>query len=310
VLKVFAEFSNSALRRENLKECFDFCEVEFRDVIRHVPTRWLSLYKAVDRLILSWTPLKAYFLAQGSDECTAAIWKVLKDQENEMADEGHPTFSELYLYFTHFFMSLFQETMLKLENKSTTACDLYMIMEKLRDALNKKKEDKFFGMKVTLALRKHYIPQHLVGQFTTEALKVYDRAIAYIQKWFSFEQSPYLPFKCLALASVEQAPSLDDVIDVWMVTPLKSESPPDALHDEVAALSQVFTTLQGSTGDKWRSFFTRESAPNLLRVVQYVLSIPVSNASVERVFSVMGNIWSDERNRLDPTSVRSELSIF
>jgi hypothetical protein len=63
VLKVFAEFSNAALRRENLKECFDFCQAEFHDVIRHVPTRWLSLFKAVKRLLLSWQPLKAYFLA-------------------------------------------------------------------------------------------------------------------------------------------------------------------------------------------------------------------------------------------------------
>jgi hypothetical protein len=52
VLKVFAEFSNSAKKnREMLKECFEFCESGFCEVIRHVPTRWLSLFKAVDRVI-------------------------------------------------------------------------------------------------------------------------------------------------------------------------------------------------------------------------------------------------------------------
>ncbi|GFW64737.1 uncharacterized protein TNCV_4450401 [Trichonephila clavipes] len=49
VMKVFAEFSCSAKKREDLKECFDFFESEYREVIRHVPTRWLSLFKALDR---------------------------------------------------------------------------------------------------------------------------------------------------------------------------------------------------------------------------------------------------------------------
>ncbi|GFV07519.1 uncharacterized protein TNCV_2158481 [Trichonephila clavipes] len=39
VMKVFAEFSCSAKKREDLKECFDFFESEYREVIRHVPTR-------------------------------------------------------------------------------------------------------------------------------------------------------------------------------------------------------------------------------------------------------------------------------
>ncbi|GFV50807.1 uncharacterized protein TNCV_4237621 [Trichonephila clavipes] len=51
VMKVFAEFSCSAKKREDLKECFDFFESEYREVIRHVPTRWLSLFKTLDRML-------------------------------------------------------------------------------------------------------------------------------------------------------------------------------------------------------------------------------------------------------------------
>ena len=97
----------------------------------------------------------------------------------------------------------------------------------------------------------------LVVKFTKEAMTVYGKAITYIQKWFSFDQSPYRPFKCLALGNVEHAPSIEDIVDVWMVTPWKSESSPDALHDKVTALSQVFSTLQGSMGEKLHSFFGR-----------------------------------------------------
>ncbi|GFX02330.1 hypothetical protein TNCV_2284981 [Trichonephila clavipes] len=47
----------------------------------------------------------------------------------------------------------------------------------------------------------------------------------------------------------------------------------------------------------WCKFF-QEEAPNLLKIVQFVCSVPVSNAFMERIFSVMGNVWTDERNRL------------
>jgi hypothetical protein len=39
-------------------------------------------------------------------------------------------------------------------------------------------------------------------------------------------------------------------------------------------------------------------------------SIPVSSSSTELVFSVMGNVWTDERNWLSAESVKSELEIF
>ena len=38
-------------------------------------------------------------------------------------------------------------------------------------------------------------------------------------------------------------------------------------------------------------------------------SIISSNAGVERVYSIMGNIWREERNRLLPETVKAELQI-
>lgn len=310
VLKVFAEFSNSAKKREELKECFEFCGAEFHEVVRHVPTRWLSLFKAVERMLKSWRPLKAYFLALGTEDCPAAIWKFLSDQEHEMASDEQPTIHELYLYFIHFFMSSFQETILKLENRTAVACDLYLIMAKFRDSLKKKSDDKYFGMKVKLALRKDYLRSNLVERFTAEALQVYTRALNYLEKWFPFDSSPYRHFISFGIGSAKKSPSLDEVLEIWMMSPWKNELPPDALHDELGALDMVFNFLQGTSIEKWCSFFNKENAPILLKLVQYVMSIPVSNAAVERIFSVMGNVWTDERNRMSVESVRSELCVF
>jgi len=312
VMKVYSEFSNSAMRRHELKECFDFFESEFHEVIRHVPTRWLSLFRALDRVLAGWMPLKSYFLSKGENDCSAYIWGILKEQENELSPEDRPTVFELYMYFVHFMMSEFQNHILKLENSSTTACDLFSIMDDLRKALADNLNDKFFGMKVKFALRKNYLPQAAVDRFTREAELVYDRAIKYLTKWFSFEKSPYRCYAPLSLTTVPQPPSLDDVLEAWMASPLKAEVPPDTLQKEVKALATAFDSIRScrSTSDAWCSFFQKENAPTLLKLVQFVLSVPISNAYVERIFSVMGNIWTDERNRLSLEAVRSELMIF
>jgi hypothetical protein len=42
-------------------------------------------------------------------------------------------------------------------------------------------------------------------------------------------------------------------------------------------------------------------------MVKYVFSIPLSNAAVERLFSILLNLWTDERNRLSMDVVKAEI---
>jgi len=44
-------------------------------------------------------------------------------------------------------------------------------------------------------------------------------------------------------------------------------------------------------------------------MVGNVLAIPISNAHVERIFSLMKNLWTDERNRMRPELVKAELCV-
>ena len=55
--------------------------------------------------------------------------------------------------------------------------------------------------------------------------------------------------------------------------------------------------FSGWTGKKWCTFSERKTPPTYSSSCSTYLSIPVSHASVERVFSVMGNFGTDKRNR-------------
>ncbi|GFU72202.1 uncharacterized protein TNCV_509651 [Trichonephila clavipes] len=233
------EFSCSAKKREDLKECFDFFESEYREVIRHVPTRWLSLCKALDRMLSPWGPLKRYFIERGSDNCPTALWAILSDQENEISGEANPTYNELYLYFTHNFMASFQEIILLVEKHTTASFNLHNIMVKFHDTISKKINDKYFGIKVHVALKKGHLLDHEVEKFTKNATNAYHRALAYIEKWYPFENQYYKTFSCLNL-ECGRLPTLDQLLELWSISPWKQQTPPEQIYDELAALQSVF----------------------------------------------------------------------
>ena len=48
---------------------------------------------------------------------------------------------------------------------------------------------------------------------------------------------------------------------------------------------------------------------NLTKIVECVLAIPIGNDYVERVFSVITNLWTDERNQMRISLVKAEVCI-
>ena len=63
VLKIHSEFSCSAKRADSLKEFCEFTSVQYKEILRHVPTRWLSLLPAIQWILECWPALKCYFLS-------------------------------------------------------------------------------------------------------------------------------------------------------------------------------------------------------------------------------------------------------
>lgn len=124
VIKVYYEFSISAQNVEQLKERFEFVNLEYRNILRHVPTRWLSLYPAVDRLLKCWPAIKTYFLQQ--DNVHQVILEFISDRSNESEEDisSYLTLPECYLYFIHNIMNLFHVLIAKLEGNTITVIDL------------------------------------------------------------------------------------------------------------------------------------------------------------------------------------------
>lgn len=133
VLKVYDPFSTSAKQRESLKEFWEFCDVEFREILRHVSTRWLSSDPAISQLMQSWTALRSYFhslrgrVSQKDQSFVKVQWSLNWG--------GCWWCGSVYLSFSNNILSLFEDVVKKLENDSTTCVELYSIMSTVKQKL-------------------------------------------------------------------------------------------------------------------------------------------------------------------------------
>ncbi|XP_033744260.1 zinc finger BED domain-containing protein 5-like [Pecten maximus] len=63
LIYVYYHFHHSAKRKEQYKEFMDFLDVDPSKILKHCATRWLSLFRAVDRLLHHWPALKSFFVS-------------------------------------------------------------------------------------------------------------------------------------------------------------------------------------------------------------------------------------------------------
>ena len=90
----------------------------------------------------------------------------------------------------------------------------------------------------------------------------------------------------------------------------------DELFDEVSALNDLLKKIpddefcKNEAETKWIKIFDgNDSFPLLYKLVSIVFSLPVSNAFVERVFSLVSAQWTNERKRLYEKTVKFLLQI-
>ena len=103
-------FDKSTNRKNELLEYCEFCSVSvrYREVIKHVSTRWLSLEYAVQRTLQQYSALKSYFLS--SDEGQARFQRLQKLFENPVIEVYLLFYQAVLPTFTSFNKFLQRET--------------------------------------------------------------------------------------------------------------------------------------------------------------------------------------------------------
>ena len=65
MIDIYYFFDKSTKQKAGLADYCTFCDVEFRKILKHVNTRWLSLEAAVSRTLQQYPAVKSFFLSEG-----------------------------------------------------------------------------------------------------------------------------------------------------------------------------------------------------------------------------------------------------
>ena len=66
-VNVFHWFGKSTKRKSILKECYDFCDADYQEVIKYISNCWLCTERCVNRELKKYPGLQSYF--QSENEC-------------------------------------------------------------------------------------------------------------------------------------------------------------------------------------------------------------------------------------------------
>lgn len=131
IVKIYNYFSIYTVRTERLRDFSEFLENEYKPFLYHSKTRWLSLYLAVERLLLMYenppTILQTFF----------------KDD-----------LSEAYLFLVHSLMSTFNVNIQKLEKQDIPIIETVEILQNIVNNIYERIDNDFVPLKIKSILKK------------------------------------------------------------------------------------------------------------------------------------------------------------
>jgi hypothetical protein len=295
ILRTYSEFSSHSKRLEELMEFYHFCDLEFSELLRHVPTRWLTLLPASEKLYVNFQPVKSYFLSK--ENCPAFLTAFF---ENELADTYLCMFSNI--------CSTIQKIILVLEQDGPIIIKLFELISNLLRTLKSKLNDGFYGIVVQQNLKKCDNLTE-VSLFKRRANAFVEYIINYIESRFNIQNNKYETLSIFQLRSELKFEDFTKVIEDFKIPGIDT----DVFYEEYVNLKSFrenLTEIEFEDIEKiWIKFMNTFVVPNTEKIINFIFALPHSNAMSERIFSLMFYAWRKDRNRLALVTVEAEMLI-
>lgn len=140
IMKIYNHFLVYTVRTEGLKEFCENVNIEYRQLLYHSPTRWLSLFPGLNRVLQMYPALKSYFLSNNS--CPKILQNFFESN-----------LSEASLWFAHSIMYNFHEKAKELEAEKNSIIETINILKYLITMLEQRIEQSFLPIKVSSILQ-------------------------------------------------------------------------------------------------------------------------------------------------------------
>ena len=331
LVDVYYHFRNSVNRMTSLHQFAEFCCVEYKCVLKHCETRWLSLRRAISRTLDMWDPLLSYFTSHEEVDKPGKV-KTIFTLMNKPSTKLWLCFLSSTLAVFDKFNILFQisstSTIHKLYGESvrllSTVLGFFIkpdVIRKHSDDLTKLKfhdtsthlsdDEVFIGDSAT-ALSIHLSDNEgeVLNEFYKGVIQFYERFVQKQLQKFNFKSQLLHILSFLDPANtldIKQC-TFDQIEDILPIcfdkTAVKLE------HREFVVDCGVDCS-ENNAVQFWLNVYNMKSPMgvykyrNLATIALTLLSIPASNADCERVFSHVRRIKTDFRSSLSTETISS-----
>lgn len=297
VMQIHNHFATFTVRTEELKSLCADLDIHFKQILYHSKTRWLSLFPAIERILQMLEPLKSYFLKKEKYNASRTLREFFEDDLNEG-----------YLWAVHSFMAIYQ-------NRIKDDVSVNEVLENCSEivkSINARIEQDFWPLKVTSILLKFKENNGKVTAFKEDIKNMYIIAVQYLRSWTENLYKDTKHFTWMILRDVLEWNQVSDTISILSQNNVNIDD--SKCFDQLQNLKSFLNNNKENTDfknllahKKWVAYFksmgSQDCFSEFLTICQYYFAIPGHNANVERVFSLIGQQWTKERNRLHVDTV-------
>ena len=347
LVDIFYHFTNSTKRKEQFKSLSrELYAIEPKPLLKHCPTRWLSLIRCIKRLLEQWDLVFSYFKSHSDVEkrgsrpqqiCrilekpfTKALLQFLShtlpalDTFNETFQNTSESTVSFLVQEVHTLIRAWFVNFVKPEIISAGGPDASQIEFTLRD---NQLDDEFLHIGDSTWLTVAEIEEeHEKVSFYRSVRNFYVKVADKLLKKLPLNHPVFTNMAFLN-------PALRETVSAEAVKTLATRFPAAGVHDKLDELScevGVYSVdpllpkvsyykaademMRPKLGDFWLAMEQLKSVitgrlryPLLTTLAKALLTIPVSNADPERLFSMVRKIDTDQRADLKPQTVESLL---
>lgn len=337
-----SHFSRSHNRQQKLAEMQRFYQTQIHQILLPATTRWLSLKACVDRTLEQYPALEAYFrleIVEDPSRITESIIFSLRNQFTKFYLEFMAYVLDLLNDFNITFQSespLLHKLKPAVEGLIRTIASNFIDLHHVKNTppleiehknprLYLPLENLYLGVSVDSSLKEvqNDVRKEDLERFKLDCLAFYVEVIEQIKQRFIFTDPIYDIIQIVE-------PKIIKSFDPQMITSILNRFPflaptylnKSALINEwreycLLDLASVddSISIQMNAADFWTKVFKlkdiagTEKFKNLKILIGFLLILPFSNASVERVFSKLKLIKTEHRNRLNTETIAALMAI-
>lgn len=178
------------------------------------------------------------------------------------------------------------------------------MMFTLKTKLQQRQSDGFFGAQTGVLLQQ--FPDRQAAVLREDMCNFYQSSLTYLEQRYDFSDSNYQ--KKVASLALKSPFNFSHLCEAVEVLQLSKKLDMDALYDEYCVIlphQQAIVQSGAPVVEKWATLLKHTHTPNMTALASFLLSVPITNASVERVFSLMTGCWTDTRNRCSVNLIKS-----